>query len=206
MRLNILLRASSRLTPNCHEEARRKNGRKFSLDLEQQTSGTRLPFQSSVEKCIWKFSLAESFSRVHKKMLHRARPYRFRAFKTETADLKLYLTFKFPVYNYLAVRLRQTYSISARPEFNFKLMWGVRNTYPYTRAQAYRWASTRSVLGHWLTHCQCQSESRGLRLGATCEYWRVHGVMAVSVVLRESANWTIAILLAILSRAGAAGQ
>ena len=46
------------------EETRRKNGGKFSLDLEQRTSGPRLPFQSCVENCIWKFSLAESFSRV----------------------------------------------------------------------------------------------------------------------------------------------
>ena len=34
------------------EERRRKNGGKFSLDLEQWTSGPRPPFQRCVEKCI----------------------------------------------------------------------------------------------------------------------------------------------------------
>ena len=101
------------------EETRRKNGGKFSLDLEQRTSRPRPPFQRCVEKCIWNFSLAESFSRVDESKCLTESDW-CRAFKTETAELKLYLSFKFQVYN----------------DFTIISQSGVHNTYPYTRAPA----------------------------------------------------------------------
>ena len=95
------------------EETRRKNGGKVSLDLEQWTSVPRQPFQSSVENCTWKSSLAESFSRVHESK-GSTKPDRFRAFKTETADLKPYLSFQLPVYMDFTIISLSTHSLDCR--------------------------------------------------------------------------------------------